>query len=265
MDRTHNNDGADLADAIGIVYEDAWLLAADKPAGLLVHGDGTGAPALADLVRERLRAAGEPDAAAQLQPVQRLDVDTTGLVLFSKDKAVQPALDALVATHGAGGIRKRYLAVVRGAWPEGMHEVDAPLARDRHNARRMRVAAGGKPSRTLVSRVAVCGPRGGLLSLLVVELESGRRHQIRVHLASRGLPIMGDALYGVPSDRRPGWRGGSGGAVTGSGGAGTPLMLHAWAEDLTHPVTGKRLALRTEVPVRFSECFPEAEALLSRM
>lgn len=265
MDRTHIADSADPADAIGIVYEDAWLLAADKPAGLLVHGDGTGSPALADLVRERLRSAGEPDAAAQLQPVQRLDVDTTGLVLFSKDKEVQPALDALVAAHGAGGIRKRYLAVVRGEWPAEMRVVDAPLARDRHDARRMRVAAGGKPSRTLVSRVVACGPRGERLSLLVVELESGRRHQIRVHLASRGFPIAGDTLYGVPSDRRLGGRDGLGGAATKGRGAGTPLMLHAWAEDLTHPVTGERLALRTEVPVRFSERFPDAEALLSRM
>lgn len=232
-------------EGVPIIYEDAWLIAVDKPAGLLVHGDGSGAATLADLVRARLERAGQPEAAAQLQPVQRLDVDTTGIVLLSKDKAVQPRLDALVAAHGTAGMRKRYLVVVRGAWPEPVTLVDAAISRDRHDARRMRAGVTGKPARTKVRLLALGGPRTRRLSLLLVELETGRRHQIRVHLASRGAPILGDALYGVPADRR---------------GAG-PLMLHALAEDFDHPVTGERLALRAAVPERFSALFPEAERL----
>ena len=94
-----------------VVARDAYFLAADKPAGLLVHGDGTGAATLTDQVTAYLRAHGSD---AVPQAVQRLDVPTTGLVLYSLDKATQPAFDALVAGHD---MRKRYLAVVSGVWP----------------------------------------------------------------------------------------------------------------------------------------------------
>ncbi len=224
--------------APAVVYEDEWLLAADKPAGLIVHADGTGALTLTDAVRAHLAREGRETAAAQLQAVQRLDAETTGLVLFSLDKAVQPKLDALVASHD--GIEKRYLAIVRGEVPDDLRVIEAPIARDRHDARRMRVDAHGKPSRTRVRVLDVAGPRRARLSLLELVLETGRRHQIRVHLASRGYPIVGDALYGVPADR-----------------AGkTPLMLHAASEKLVHPVTGERLELAVPYPERYSVYFP---------
>ena len=222
-----------------VVYEDEWLLAANKPAGLIVHGDGTGAPTLTEAVRAHLMGEGREQAAAQLQAVQRLDAETTGLVLFSLDKTVQPALDALVASHD--GIEKRYLAIVRGEVPESLRVIDAAIARDRHDARRMRVdARSGKPSRTRVRLLGVTGPRRARLSLLELTLETGRRHQIRVHLASLGYPIMGDSLYGVPADR----------------GGRTSLMLHAVAETLEHPVTGERLELFVPYPERYSVYFP---------
>jgi len=210
--------------ALVVVFEDAWLLAADKPAGLLVHGDGTGTPTLTDAVRDHLAGEGRP--ATGVQAVQRLDVETTGLVLFSLDKAAQASLDAQVAGHG---MRKRYLAAVRGHFPGGTTTIDRPLGRDRHDARRMRVSPGGKPSQTLVTKL---GEAGGL-SVLAVELLTGRRHQIRVHLAAMGFPLVGDALYG--------------GARSRDG-----LMLHAYEERLAHPVTGEELALRTELPARFA-------------
>ena len=221
-----------------VVYEDAWLLAADKPAGLIVHGDGTGAPTLTDAVCAHLSGEGHERAAAQLQAVQRLDAETTGLVLFSLDKAVQPRLDALVASHD--GIEKRYLAIVRGEVPRDLRVIDAAIARDRHDARRMRVDAHGKRARTRVRVLEVAGPRRARLSLLELVLETGRRHQIRVHLASRGYPILGDALYGVPADRS----------------GRTPLMLHAASETLVHPVTGERLELSVPYPERYSAYFP---------
>ena len=201
-----------------IVYQDSFLLAVDKPAGMLVHGDGTGARTLTDEVRE---ASG----IACAQPVQRLDVETTGLVLFSLDTNVQPALDALVAGHG---MRKRYIALVAGRMAGGERTIEAAIGRDRHNARRMRVSKTGKPSTTIVRPLGIFGNA----TLVEVELKTGRRHQIRVHLASVGHPIVGDALYRGPASR-------------------DGLMLHALEESFEHPVTGEELVLRTEWPVRF--------------
>lgn len=215
---------AGATEALDVIYEDEVLLVADKPAGILVHGDGTGVRTLTDLVADHLAATGRPDA--RPQAVQRLDVGTSGLVLFSLDKATQPALDAQVAGHA---MAKRYLAVVQGRFPSGDKVIEQPLGRDRHDARRMRVCAPGrgKPALTRVRRLAYAGGR----SLLAVELGSGRKHQIRVHLARLGFPIVGDTLYN--------------GARNASG-----LLLHAFEEELEHPLTHERLRLRTAWPAR---------------
>ena len=229
--------GESLAPAA--LFEDEWLLAAEKPAGIIVHGDGTGTVTLTDLVREHLLAAGEAQAAAELQPVQRLDRETSGVVLFSKSKAVQPKLDALVAAHD--GIEKRYLAIVRGEFPEGERRITASIARDRHDARRMRQDAHGKPAETRVRRLATAGARGKRVSLVECVLKTGRKHQIRVHLAGLGFPILGDALYGVPADRA----------------GNAPLMLHAASETFVHPVTGERVSGKAAYPERFRPYFPQ--------
>ena len=223
-----------------ILYRDPVLLAANKPACLLVHGDGTGAPTLTAQVQRTLVRQGSH---AVVQAVQRLDVDTTGVVLFSLTEEFQPALDALVAGHE---MRKRYLAVVDGELPGGACDadgwlvLDAPIARDRHNPRRMRVGRTGKPARTRVRLLATQGGR----TLVLAELDTGRRHQIRVHLSHAGCPIVGDALYG--------------GRRTDGG-----LMLHAWQENFDHPATGEPLCLEAPVPDRFRTFFPQVNELLS--
>ncbi len=220
------------APAPDVLYQDSVLLAVNKPAGLLVHGDGTDADTLTSRVQDLLMAQG---STARAQAVQRLDVETTGVVLFSLTEEFQPALDALVAGHE---MRKRYLAVVQGRLPAGPCDaagwlvLDGPIARDRHDARRMRVGATGKPSLTRVRERSV---RKGL-TLVEAELGSGRRHQIRVHLAHAGCPLLGDTLYG-------GRRHADG------------LMLHAWREELVHPVTGERLVLEAPLPERFERLF----------
>lgn len=216
---------------IPVLYEDEWLLAVDKPAGIIVHPDGAGTPNLLDILKQARGAR-----ASSLQPVQRLDRDTTGIVLICKDKALQPDLDRMVAERR---ISKRYLAAVRGLFPQGVTRIDEPIGRDRHDSRRMRVSRTGKPSSTRVALAAHEGARPGApdRSLLLVDLLTGRRHQIRVHLAHLGFPILGDALYG-------------------SGRQNGPLMLHAFRESFDHPVTGAPVLIRTAVPARFSRLFP---------
>lgn len=230
--------------AADILHRDPVLLAANKPAGVLVHGDGTDAPTLMAQVQVALGQLGSHGVA---RPVQRLDVDTTGVVLFSLTEEFQPALDALVAGHE---MRKRYLAVVEGVLPggpcdgEGWHVLDGPIARDRHNPRRMRVGRTGKPART---RVRALAEHEGL-SLVLAELETGRRHQIRVHLAHAGCPIVGDALYG------------DGGRRSSDG-----LMLHAWQESFDHPITAERVCVEAPVPDRFRTLFPQVDDLLNSL
>lgn len=206
-----------------LLYHDTFFVAAEKPGGILVHSDGTGGETLAGRVLATLRAEG---STAVPQALNRLDVGTTGIVLFSTVAETQPAFDALIAE---GRLTKRYYALIQGELPEGAmrgwYTIDAPLARDRHDARKMRVGSSGKPAR---SRLRVLEQVGGR-TLVEVEIASGRRHQIRVHLSHLGCPIVGDLLYGgAPADGR--------------------LYLHAHEVELTHPLTGKRIVIESPRP-----------------
>ncbi|MBP3884349.1 MAG: RluA family pseudouridine synthase, partial [Olsenella sp.] len=171
--------GVAAGGGVDVVYEDRFVVAVDKPAGLLVHSDGRDVETLTDRVQTWADERGYDCA---VQALQRLDVETTGVTLFSLTEEFQPAFDELVAGHG---MRKRYLLEVAAGFPEGERWIEAPIGRDRHDARRMRVSRTGKPSRTLVRKL---GERGGR-ALLLAELATGRRHQIRVHLASMGFPL----------------------------------------------------------------------------
>lgn len=226
---------------IAILYQDEYLLAVDKPAGIIVHSDGCSTKTLTDQVRSFLLHEAAQNTAHDLQALNRLDRDTTGIVLFSVNKDTQPAFDALIAAHDT---TKRYLAICCGipAWKSKL--IDAPLGRDRHDARRMRISKGGKPAQTRVSVIATRARNSHApdLSLLNVELLTGRKHQIRVHLASLGFPLLGDELYGRPVQR--------------SGNKRYPLMLHACSMSLTHPVTHECLAIQAPIPRRFHALFP---------
>lgn len=142
-----------------VLYCDAWLMAIDKPAGMIVHGDGTGERTLTDYASDLLLAMGDGFAATDMQPLNRLDCNTTGVVLFSLDKQTQPAFDQMIIDHA---FEKHYLALAEGKidWNEKL--IDKPIARDRHDSRKMRVGASGKPSQTRVKVLKRLKSRRGL-------------------------------------------------------------------------------------------------------
>ena len=209
---------------LDVLYEDDHCLALDKPPGVVVHpthahGSGTVMNAL-------LWHAREWPAGQRPSLVGRLDKLTSGILLIAKTAGVHAALQRTA-------IEKDYLAVVYGRVNVARGEIDLRLGRDRGDRRRVVASADvGAPSLTRFERLArVAAPRAGL-SLLRARLVTGRTHQIRVHLAARGWPIVGDPAYGEPR-----W------AEVGDAALAAALRefprqaLHAWRVSLTHPVT----------------------------
>ena len=230
-----------------IIYQDSYILAVNKPAGIIIHSDGTSHAGeragmradetLTDHVRVYLESNGCVQQAQDVQALHRLDKDTTGIVLFSLDKETQPLFDELIRSRN---VHKTYLAVVKGEFPEGEQDITLPIGRDRHDARRMRVSKTGKPALTHVRRLEVQRRGQSMRSLMLAELGTGRKHQIRVHFSALGFPIVGDGLYGRTSPTRTA-------AFTQ-----VSLMLHAYELSFVHPVTGESLVLKTEWPSRFT-------------
>lgn len=174
-----------------IVYEDEHLLVVDKPAGLVVHpGPGNRAGTLSQALTGR--AAG--GSAERPGIVHRLDKNTSGLIVVAKD---DPTLRALQAALKARSVSREYLALVKGAPQSDSGTIDAPLGRDRRSPERVAVRADSP--RPAVTHFAVLERFAGR-TLLRVQLETGRTHQIRAHLAAIGLPVCGDPDYGVASD-----------------------------------------------------------------
>jgi 23S rRNA pseudouridine1911/1915/1917 synthase len=206
---------------LSIVYEDEWMIVLDKPPGIVVHPtykNWSGTLLNSVLWRVRDRDDAQPGI------LTRLDKDTSGLVVM----ALTPELHAAMQRdQTARRVRKEYLAIVHGTPEPASGTISLPLGRDLADRRRVVVTDGGAPSETryeLVERV-----RDGA-SLVRCELVTGRTHQIRVHMASRGWPILGDALYGIASA------------------AIARQALHAWRVHLPHPLTRRSIDLEAPVP-----------------
>ena len=185
---------------LAIVHEDAHLLVINKPVGLVVHpapGNWSGT-LLNGLLAHHAGAASLPRAGI----VHRLDKDTSGLMVVAK---TLPAMTSLVRQIAAREVRRVYLALAHGRLPWEEACIEAPIGRDPSARLRMAVVHSGKPARTDVERLAIWepdapsqarGPAASPISAVRCRLHTGRTHQIRVHMASRGHPLVGDVLYG---------------------------------------------------------------------
>lgn len=216
--------------ALPVLFEDEFLLAIDKPSGIAVHG-GSG---IAHGVIESLRAMRRD--ARFLELVHRLDRDTSGVLLVAKKRTALTALHEMLRSRD---MDKRYLVAVKGRFRNELQRVRASLAehRTREGEKRVSVSERGQEAETVFRRLS----RGAEASLLEAELLTGRTHQIRVHLAHLGHPVLGDAKYGDfelnKRLRREGLK---------------RMFLHASRLSFAHPVTGEALEIVSPLPADLS-------------
>ncbi len=214
---------------LDVVYEDSDLLVVNKAAGMVVHPaaghyDDTLVNALLahypDL--QGVGSAGRPGI------VHRLDKDTSGLLIIARNTAALTTLTEQMKLHE---IIKRYLALVEGVVPLDQGSIDAPIGRDPRHRQQMAITATGSREARTHFRVLRRFTRH---TLLLLQLETGRTHQIRVHLQAVGFPVVGDPVYGSGnSTREP---------------ALQRQFLHAYQLSFDHPITGKRLELEAPMP-----------------
>ncbi len=220
---------------VAVVFEDEHLIVVDKAAGMVVHpapGNWTGT--LVNALKGRGQQLAEGDAAERAGLVHRLDKDTSGLMVVAKTDGALRVLSKAIAERR---IVRRYAALCWGHLAEDALTVDRPIGRDPNDRVRMAVLEGGRAARTDFMRLA----RFASADLLRCHLHSGRTHQIRVHLASIGHPVVGDDAYG------------GGGARKVVGLPPKRHFLHAAWLVFNHPVSGERLDFRSPLPEALRE------------
>ena len=216
---------------LDVVYEDEIILVVNKPKDILVHSDGNDELTLCKIVESYY--ADKPYISAL--PIHRLDKETSGLIIFSKSIVFQPLLDQLLSRKQ---IRRNYLAFVKGKVEAGTSFIiDKPIGNDRHNANKRIIYKNGQSALTKVKSIG-CNKKNNY-SVLYCSLDSGRTHQIRVHLASEGYQILNDPLYGVSSDLC------------------IRMGLFAESIDLYHPLIEDEMSVEANLPNDLSRLYRE--------
>ena len=213
---------------VDVLYEDDFCLVMHKPAGMKLHPDGSRtdqAITLDHVVASYYEMNG---IQASVRHVHRLDEDTTGPVLYAKNAFALAKLDEAMRRKEIG---RHYVAIAGGQIPLELHKIDAPIGKDRHHKQRRRVSEGGQEAVTHVETVEVW-ERATLVRL---KLDTGRTHQIRVHLSYAGHPLIGDSLYGGRAD------------------AIGRQALHGEMLKFSHPLTGAMIEVNDPWPSDFTQ------------
>lgn len=199
-----------------ILYEDEYLLAIDKPAGIVVHPSSNHlSGTLANGVKYYLNNN------KKIRAINRLDKDTSGIVLFAKNEYIQELMVKNI------NIEKEYIAITNGILPEKQGIIDLPIARKEGSIMERCVSVEGQKAVTLFE---VLNEIENKFCLVKLNLKTGRTHQIRVHLAYMGTPILGDTLYGTASDLI------------------SRQALHAVKMSFSHPITNKHIEIVAKIP-----------------
>ncbi len=217
---------------LDVVYEDDDIIVVNKPKGMVVHPangnpDGTLVNAVMSLCKGSLSGIG-----GEIRPgiVHRLDKDTSGLIIIAKNDVAHINLSKQIKDRR---VKKIYIALVRGNVGENEATINMPIGRSTKDRKKMAVRKDGKEAVTHFKVLK----RYGKYTLLELKIDTGRTHQIRVHMAEIGHPVVGDMIYSNGKNEF---------GVEGQ-------MLHAKSLDFQHPVTGKQIHLEAELPKYFEE------------
>ena len=224
---------------LDVIYEDNDIIVINKTKGMVVHPangnpDGTLVNAVMNLCKDSLSGIG-----GEIRPgiVHRLDKDTSGAIIVAKNDKSHIVLSEQLKNHE---IKKTYLALVRGIIKENEATINMPIARSKKDRKKMDVDKDGKEA---ITHFKVLERYKNKYTLLQINLETGRTHQIRVHLSHIGYPIIGDEVY---SNGKNEWN------VSGQ-------CLHAWKLEFKHPITGKKISLEAEIPEYLKNIIKELE------
>ena len=223
---------------VPVIYEDNDIIVVNKPKGMVVHPangnpDGTLVNAVLAMCKESLSGIG-----GEIRPgiVHRLDKDTSGLLIIAKNDEAHIKMSKQIQDRK---VDKRYIALVRGNVPDDDATIDMPIARSKTNRQKMAVDKNGKEAVTHFKVLK----RYGKYTLIEVKIDTGRTHQIRVHMSYIGYPIIGDEVYSNGKNEF---------GVEGQ-------MLHARFLKFKHPITGKELCLEAPIPEYFENVIKELD------
>ena len=223
---------------VEVIYEDNDIIVVNKPKGMVVHPangnpDGTLVNAIMAMCKDSLSGIG-----GELRPgiVHRIDKDTSGLLIVAKNDKAHIEMSNQIKNHE---VKKIYIALVRGNVGEDEATIDMPIGRSTKDRKKMAVVKNGKEAVTHFKVIK----RYGKYTLLEIKIDTGRTHQIRVHMAEIGHPVVGDMVYS---------NGKNDFGVEGQ-------MLHAKSLDFKHPITGKHMHLEAELPEYFKNVIKQLD------